>query len=293
MKRAAALAFAAGVVLAPFAASGSASFQELLTRPRPVPDAHIAYGKDALQYGDLYLPKGGGAHPVIVLIHGGCWLGALPGPELMDPMVDPLRARGFAVWNIEYRRIGQNGGGYPGTFQDIGAAIDELRMIAPAHHLDLGHVVLAGHSAGGHLAAWAAARPRIAKTSVLYSKTPLAIHGVVSLSGILDLESYRATGPSACGGPATIDALVGRHADPYADTSPARLLPAGVPETILSGGSDRIVPASFGHDYAKIAKGAGDRVDDVELPGTGHFDMIDPLSPAWPAIDAAIEKAAK
>lgn len=168
-----------------------------------------------------------------------------------------------------------------------------MRTIAPAHHLDLGHVVLVGHSAGGHLAAWAAARPRIAGTSALYSKTPLAIHGVVSLSGILDLASYRATGPSACGGPATIDALVGRHDDPYADTSPARLLPSGVPETILSGGSDRIVPASFGHDYAKSAKATGDRVEDIELPGAGHFDMIDPLSPAWPAIDAAIEKAAK
>jgi acetyl esterase/lipase len=293
MRRAAALAFAAFAALAPFAASASASFQELLTRPRPVPDAHIAYGKDALQYGDLYLPKGGGQHPVIVLIHGGCWLGALPGPELMDPMVDPLRARGFAVWNIEYRRIGQSGGGYPGTFQDTAAAIDELRTIAPARHLDLDHVVLAGHSAGGHLAAWAAARPRIAKTSVLYSKAPLAIRGVVSLSGILDLEFYRATGPSACGGPATIDALVGRRADPYADTSPARLLPAGMPETILSGGGDRIVPASFAHDYAKRATAAGDRMEDIELPGAGHFDMIDPLSPAWPAIEAAIEKAAK
>ncbi len=86
---------------------------------------------------------------------------------------------------------------------------------------------------------------------------------------------------------------MGRHADPYADTSPARLLPSGVPETILSGGSDRIVPASFGHDYAKRAKAAGDRVEDIELPGAGHFDMIDPLSPAWPAINAAIEKAAK
>jgi acetyl esterase/lipase len=293
MTRIAAAALAAILGLAPCCASASASFQELLARPRPAPDAHIAYGRDALQYGDLYLPKGAGEHAVIVLIHGGCWLGALPGPELMDPMVEPLRAQGFAVWNIEYRRIGQKGGGYPGTFLDTAAAIDELRAVAPRYRLDLHHVVLVGHSAGGHLAAWAAARPRIAKTSVLYAKTPLAIHGVVSLSGILDLQSYRATGPSACGGPATIDGLVGQRTDPYADTSPARLLPLGVPETILSGGSDRIVPPPFGHDYAAKAKAAGDAVRDIEIPGAGHFDMIDPLSLAWPAIAAAIEKAAE
>src|ERR1700710_751429 len=94
-------------------ATASSSYQELLTRPRPTPDQHIAYGKDALQVGDLYLPKGNGAHPVIVLIHGGCWLAELPGRELMDPMVEPLRARGFAIWNIEYRRLGHHGGGFP------------------------------------------------------------------------------------------------------------------------------------------------------------------------------------
>ncbi len=236
MTRIAAAALAAIVGFAPCSASASASFQELLTRPRPASDAHIAYGKDALQYGDLYLPKGAGEHAVIVLIHGGCWLSALPGPELMDSMVEPLRAQGFAVWNIEYRRIGQKGGGYPGTFLDTAAAIDELRAVAPRYRLDLGRVVLVGHSAGGHLAAWAAARPRIAKTSALYSRTPLAIHGVVSLSGILDLQSYRATGPSACGGPATIDGLVGQHTDPMPTPRPPACSPAGVPETILSGG---------------------------------------------------------
>ncbi len=286
-------ALAAALLLAAAPALASTSYQELLARPQPTPDAHIAYGKDALQYGDLYLPRTDGAHPVVVLIHGGCWLGELPGPELMAPMVEPLRAKGFAVWNIEYRRLGQPGGGYPGTFLDAGAAVDELRVIAQRYRLDLGHVVVVGHSAGGHLAAWVAARGRIAAASPLHTANPLGVRGVVSLSGILDLEAYRAKGPSACGGPATIDGLVGKHADPYADTSPSALLPAGEPEAILSGGSDSIVPPAFAHDYARRAKQAGAAISDIEIPAAGHFDMIDPKAPAWAPIEAAIEAAAR
>lgn len=292
MKRMTSAALAASLAIAT-PATASSSYQELLTRPRPTPDQTIAYGKDALQAGDLYLPKGNGAHPVIVLIHGGCWLAELPGRELMDPMVEPLRARGFAIWNIEYRRIGHDGGGYPGTFLDTANAVDELRALAPRYHLDLGHVVTVGHSAGGHLAIWAAARSRIAKTSALYKSDPLPIHAAVSLSGILDLESYRGTGPDACGGPPTIDDLIGKHADPYADTSPARLIPSGVHQVIFSGDLDRIVPAPFGHAYAKKAKTAGDHVDDIEIKGAGHFEMIDPKCAAWPIIEAAIVAAAK
>jgi acetyl esterase/lipase len=282
----------AALALVPLAARASASYQDLLDRPRPAPDAHVAYGKDPLQAGDLYLPKGEGAHAVIVLIHGGCWLAELPGPELMAPMVEPLRARGFAVWNIEYRRLGHAGGGYPGTFLDTGAALDALEGMASRYRLDLAHVVLVGHSAGGHLALWAAVRRRIAATSPLHATAPLAVRGVVSLSGIADLEAYRAKGPGACGGPATIDGLVGHRAAPYADTSPARLLPLGLPQTIVSGSGDAIVPPAFGRDYARKARSAGDAVAEIDVAG-GHFDLIDPEAAAWPTIEAAIVQAAK
>lgn len=281
------------ITLLPLSASGSASYKELLTRPRNMPDHRISYGKNALQFGDLYLPKGNGLHPVIVLIHGGCWLAELPGPELMDPMAGALRDHGYAVWNIEYRRIGHEGGAYPGTFDDTANAVDAVRGFAAHYHLDLSHVVLVGHSAGGHLAVWAAGRSRLPAKSILRHGTPLRVYGVVSLSGIVDLESYRATGGEACGGTSTIDSLVGTHADSYADTSPRKMLPIGVPQAIVSAEKDRIVAPKFGHEYAAAAKAGGDSVTDIEVPAAGHFDLIDPEAPAWTAVLAAIDAVAK
>ncbi|HST91259.1 MAG TPA: alpha/beta hydrolase, partial [Brevundimonas sp.] len=116
------------------------TFSQLLATPRQAADHRLFYGADPLQFGELWLPRSGGRHPVVVLIHGGCWRADLPGLELMDYMAADLRDRGYAVWNIEYRRIGHPGGGYPGTFQDVAAALDHLRALGPAHGLDLRRV---------------------------------------------------------------------------------------------------------------------------------------------------------
>jgi acetyl esterase/lipase len=194
------------------------------------------------------------------------------------------------VWNIEYRRVGQTGGGYPGTFLDAANAADMLRKLAPKYHLDLGHVVAVGHSAGGHLALWDAARGHLPAASPLHRSDPLKLRGAISLSGIPDLAAYRADGPAACGGPQTIDALVGNRAHPYADTSPSELLPLGVPQVVVSGSEDPIVPPRFAHAYVAKARRAGDKVEDIEIAGAGHFEMIDPNSAAWPMIEAAITR---
>ena len=118
------------------------TFSELLQRPRAEPTAKFTYGPAPHQFAELWLPKGAGPHRTLVVIHGGCWLANLPGTELMAYLAEDLRQHGYAVWNIDYRRIGDDGGGYPGTFRDVGAAIDKLRDIAPANKLDLGKVIV-------------------------------------------------------------------------------------------------------------------------------------------------------
>jgi acetyl esterase/lipase len=287
-------------VLAPHfdtATAGQLNYTDLLARERPVATKRIHYGVATSQFGDLWLPSGSGPFPVVVLIHGGCWRADLPGLELMAYAAEDLRQHGFAVWNIEHRRLGEPGGGYPGTFEDVAAAIDWLRELAKSYPLDLANVVAAGHSSGGHLALWAAVRPRLPKTSALYRENPLAMKRVVSLAGIADLSSYRVRGPGACGGPRVIDALVGLASrgpwDIFTDTSPAALLPIGVPQTIISGALDPIVPAAFGRAYAAMAASAGDPVQEITITDAGHFELIDPESSAFGKVRSMIERFQK
>jgi acetyl esterase/lipase len=279
------------VLCASVASAAPISFRDLLSRPRAKPTEIVHYAPGAHQFAELWLPKGRGPFATVVLIHGGCWLAELPGTELMAYMAADLQASGYAVWSIDYRRIGEAGGGYPGTYQDTGAAIDKLRAIAAAKGLDLSRVVVVGHSAGGHLGLWAAARKKIVKESPIGSVDPLPIAGVVSLAGIDDLKAYRADGPSACGGPDTIDAIAGasRGGDPYADTSPAALVPLGVPQAVISGELDPIVPPKFGWDYAMAAAGSGDEVRQLTIVGAGHFELIDPTSAAWANVRLEID----
>lgn len=136
------------------------TWPDLTKRPRPAPDATFSYGSDAYQKVDLWLPKSNGKapRPVVVMVHGGCWQTAIADRTLMNWVADDLRGRGYAVWNIDYRGVDRPGGGYPGTFADAATATDLLRAQAKRYRLDLARVVAVGHSAGGHLALWLAAR---------------------------------------------------------------------------------------------------------------------------------------
>jgi acetyl esterase/lipase len=150
-------------------ADGLLKWPDLLQRPRPEPDASVHYGPGPLQIADVWLPKGAEPHPVVLMVHGGCWQSDVADRRIMNWIADDLRKRGIAVWNIDYRGVDRDGGGYPGTFLDAAAATDALKAHAAEYRLDLSHVIAVGHSAGGHLALWLAARTD-------RSLAPFAIH---------------------------------------------------------------------------------------------------------------------
>ena len=254
--------------------------------PSKPADTKIPYGPDERQYGELRLPKGSGPFPVAVVIHGGCWIEKFATLQSTAALADALRDAGVASWNIEYRRADSPGGGFPGTFADVGAAIDILPTIAREHPLDLKRVVTVGHSAGAHLALWAAARPRLPQTSSLRAKSPLPLRAAVALGGPGDLRSFRSYDEKICGSD-VIDQLMGggpeAHADRYAQGSPVELLPFGVHQVLIVGTDDVVMPLAEREAYVAKAKKAGDRAEIVEVPG-GHFEVIAPPSAAWPTV---------
>jgi acetyl esterase/lipase len=264
----------------------------------------LAYGPGHLQYGDLYLPNQPGPHPVVILIHGGYWR-ARYGLDLMNGLAEDLAKRGYAAWNIEYRRVGDPGGGWPGTFLDVALATDYLCKLAPSYSLDLKQVVPIGHSAGGHLAFWLAARPRIpffAQNSPLAGSqlpcnneaaaTPLAVAGAISLAGVVDLEMAWRLHLS---NDAVVELLGGTIAsvpERYAAASPAAMLPLGVPQVLIHGTSDDSVPLQVSQAYANAARFVNDPVTYLELEGVDHFDVIDPHSQAWAITISKLQKLA-
>src|SRR6266481_5611401 len=186
----------------------------------PDPSAHIAYGAAPLQFAELFLPPGAGPFPVVVLIHGGCFQNKYQGMPQMRGMAGVLVSQGIAVWSIEYRGLDQPGGGYPGTFQDVGAAMDMLKDQASGRHLDVSHVAGVGHSAGAYLALWLAGRAHIPASSVLHADHPLGFRAVVALGGGGDLRPVADKVKARCGYEiAEVTGLpTAERPDVYADT---------------------------------------------------------------------------
>jgi acetyl esterase/lipase len=253
-------------------------------KPKPY---RITYGPAYSQFGELYLPGGEtskGPYPVVILIHGGYWR-ARYDLSLMSDLAQDLAARGYAAWNIEYRRVGEEGGGWPGTFLDVASAADSLREITSNYSLDMQRVVAIGHSAGGHLAFWLAGRHRIPADSPIgphaTGQKPIELRGVISQAGVLDLEAAWERHLSN-------DAVVGLLGAPFPNAperyhaaSPAAMLPLGTPQLLLHGTGDANVPIEISRTYARAAQAAHDPVEYIELDGLDHFDLIDPRSSAW------------
>ena len=265
----------------PTAAFVPLTWPDLTKRPHPVPDATVSYGEDSMQKVDVWLPRVAGPHPVVVMVHGGCWQTKIADRTLMNWVADDLRKSGVAVWNIDYRGVDRAGGGYPGTFTDAAKAADQLLVSARQYNLDTKRIVAVGHSAGGHLALWLAARSRLPATSPLHGAKPLNIAHVVSLGGLPDLEATAASPDNGCGTD-VVGKLVGTgRRDPYVDTSVPRLLPLGVPQSLVNGREDRIIPYRMATDYVARATAAGDRATLYTVPNTGHVELVAPETAAW------------
>ena len=261
--------------------------------PIQTADHRIPYGDDPSQFGDLFLPSGDGPHPVLLMLHGGCWR-AQYGIAPMGQLARAIAERGIAVWSLEYRRLGDGlpggGGGWPNTFLDVAHGTDLLRELAEEHALDLSHVVVTGHSAGGHLALWSAARPLISAESAIYTPNPLPIKSVVALAPVCDLE--RAVAWDICVDAA--DALVGGHPrqnwQNYYQGSPSALLPLGVRHVALNGTHDHIVPLEYVTHFVKSAKAMGDDASLVPVQDVGHFEIVMASHPAGQFVIESILK---
>jgi acetyl esterase/lipase len=249
------------------------------------------YGPHASQRGDLYVPSGPGPHPVMVLIHGGSWQKRY-GKVFTRGLAGDLLRRGWAVWNIEYRRVGA-GGGWPNTFADVAAAIDHLAALGE-ERLDLDRVSILGHSAGGHLALWAAGRPNLpdGAPGALDGPPRVRPRRVISQAGVADLaDAYR-----RWDGGVVRDLMSGspdQVPERYAAGDPIRLLPLEIPALIVHGVRDETVSIEISRGYTKAARAAGSEVELVEIQGeAGHRAHLDPRSEAWAAVVQRLGPAA-
>lgn len=266
------------------------TWQDLAALPAPAAGIRIAYGSDSSQFGVLRVPEGKRPFPVVVVVHGGCWLSDY-NLEYMSHLSAALTKAGYATWNLEFRRVGNTGGGWPGTFQDVAKGTDFVRKLAKNYPVNKKQVVVLGHSAGGHLALWLAARKNLSHKSFFYTRKPLKVKGVVSLAGIADLESY-ATDKGSCNTavPKLMGGMPADVSDRYAQASPLQLLPLKVPQRLVQGALDPIVPATQATTYSALAKSKGDDAEMVLVPDAGHFDLVAPQSPVWEKVLATVQE---
>jgi acetyl esterase/lipase len=255
------------------------TFDDLVTEARAArpADRRVRYGAHALAFGDLWLAeRRDGPAPLVVYFHGGCWLARYDLGHACATAA-ALADEGYGVWLPEYRRLGDDGGGWPGTFEDVAQAIDHVRTIGVAEpSIDARRVVLAGHSAGGQLALWAATRSPVV--------------GVLGLAAISDLETYGAAAGS-CN--ASVTPLLGgtpaEFPDRYRTFSPVERIPLGVRTVLVHGGDDAIVPVEMSEAYGAKARGAGESVEVKIVPGAGHYDLVSPRAGAWAIVVRALQ----
>ena len=248
--------------------------EDILSLAPPPADLRLRYGADPNQFADLRLPKNKKHAPSVMNIHGGYWRAKYDLAHA-GHLCAALTAKGCATWNIEYRRVGNPGGGWPGTFEDIDNAYRFTKEIAPRYSLDPGNVVVMGHSAGGQLALCLAAHER-------------SVHGVVSLAGVVDLQRASDLHLS---NDAVVEFLGGKPsevADHYEEADPMRLEIAQCRQILILGSADADVPPDFSRDYVSKKRKEKENVELVEIAKADHFDLIDPRSAAWLRVETKV-----
>jgi len=246
----------------------------------PPPTATLAYGAGPQQRGELRLPEGGGPFPVAVVIHGGCWVAAMGGTG-MPGLSEMLRGRGIATWDIDYRRVGHTGGGWPGSFEDVAAGVDQLAALARDRPLDLDRVVTIGHSAGALFALWAPARTQLGAPWTPPAGSP-RIRAAVAIDGPGTLAPLIGADAQVCGQPVIVPLMGGtpeQVPDAYRAASPSDHLPLGVRQLFVTA---ELGPLMQG--YIAMAKASGDPVEVFAPPSPNHFDVVTPGLPNGEAV---------
>ncbi len=241
--------------------------ESILTKSPPPADAKLAYGTDPYQFGEMRLPGGKGRHPVLTFIHGGFWR-AKYDLKHAGHLCAALAKSGIATWNLEYRRVGNFGGGWPGTFEDILQGYRFLSQLAARYSLDMNRSLIAGHSAGGQLALCLAAHQRLAVA-------------VISLAGVVDLQqawdlhlSHDAVAEFLGGSPQRVPKR-------YEEASPIQLPLGQTPQWLIHGADDDTVPPVMSRHYVEVKRKRGEQANLLQIEHAGHFDLIDPESNAW------------
>jgi len=257
---------------------------DILSRAPPKADSRSVYGPSPENFIEFRFPRRSGPSPVLLVLHGGFWQEAYDLSH-MDPLCAAVTPGGVITCNVEYRRIGNRGGGWPGTFLDAAHATDYIfEEMSSDSRFDLGRVAALGFSAGGHLALWLSGRHRVRADSPIRSKPAGRLVGVVSIAGVSDL---RKAWEHQVGGDAVVRLMggtPGEHPDRYDAGSPIELLPVGVKQILVHGTNDEVVPLWQSEAFVERAKALGEEPRLVKLEGAGHFETINPESVAWQRI---------
>ncbi|HLI76835.1 MAG TPA: alpha/beta hydrolase [Acidobacteriaceae bacterium] len=272
---------------------------DILSLPVLPADQRIPYGPDPSQFGDLWLPetKSHALLPVVVFFHGGWWKSAY-GLGYAGYLCAALKREGIAVWSVEYRRVGETGGGWPTTFQDAAAGFDYLSTLAKTYPLDLHRVITMGHSAGGHLAFWIAGRHHIEHDSEVFLPQPqVGLRAAIALAGAVDLRltiALAGDGVFAHDRDEVMNLIGGAPDDVpkrYAAGNPGDLLPFQAPQILIQGTEDDQIPPELPQRWAALSQGRGSHATVRMISGADHFDVVDPSKEAWKTVAAQVRSS--